>query len=99
MFEPNEHKENYDIRKPNDKNFLFENGDEKYIDVGGISVSFETIDEKVEYFSKEGFSDVSYAYACGAGNIYFMLLRKFVSIQEYKDSTKKDEYQPFCLKR
>ena len=31
LFEPNEHREDYHIRKPNDENFLFEIGDQKKI--------------------------------------------------------------------
>ena len=34
VFKPNEHTEDYHIRKPNDENFLFEIEDKKYIYVG-----------------------------------------------------------------
>ena len=34
LFKPNEHREDYHIRQPNDENFLFEIGDEKLIYVG-----------------------------------------------------------------
>ena len=34
LFKPNEHKEDYHIRKPSDGNFLVEIGDKKYIYVG-----------------------------------------------------------------
>ena len=44
LFKPIEHTEVFHIRKPNNKNFLFEDEDEKYIYVGEDLVSFETID-------------------------------------------------------
>ena len=34
LFKPNEHKEDYHIRKPNEGNLLFELGDKQYIYVG-----------------------------------------------------------------
>ena len=34
LFRPNEHSEEYHIRKPNDENFLFEIEDKKYFHVG-----------------------------------------------------------------
>ena len=34
VFKPNEHTEDYHMRKPNDENFLFEIEDKKYIQVG-----------------------------------------------------------------
>ena len=34
LFRPNEHTEDYHIRKPNIENFLFKIGDKKYIHVG-----------------------------------------------------------------
>ena len=34
LFRPNKHTEDYHIRKPNDKNFLFKIEDKKYIHVG-----------------------------------------------------------------
>ena len=34
LFRPNEHTEDYHIRKPNDKNFLLKIEDKKYIQVG-----------------------------------------------------------------
>ena len=43
LFRPNEHTEDYHIRKPNDKNFLFKIEDKKYIHVGGKLFSFEKI--------------------------------------------------------
>ena len=38
LFKPNENTEDYHIRKPNDKNSLFETEDKKYIYVGEIFV-------------------------------------------------------------
>ena len=48
LFRPNEHTEDYHIRKPNNENFLLEIGDKIYIHVGEKLFSFETNDEIVE---------------------------------------------------
>ena len=55
--------------------------------------SFETNDEIVDYFSEHGFNDVKYTYAYGKENIYFILHQKYIPIQEYENSTMKNEYQ------
>ena len=70
-------------------NFLFEIADKKY--VGEKLFSFETNDEIVEYFSEHGNNDVKYSFACGKENIYFMLHQKHIPIQEYENSTMKNE--------
>ena len=44
VFKPNEHTEDYHIRKTIDENFLFEIGDKKYIYVGEKVLTFETKD-------------------------------------------------------
>ena len=79
-------------------NFLFEIGDKKYVHVGESVFSFETDDEIVDYFSEHGFNDVKYTYAYGKENIYFMLHQKYILIQEYENSTMKNEYQYFYKK-
>ena len=76
-----------------DGNFLFEIENRKYVHVGKNLFSFETNDEIVDYFSEHGFNDVKFTYAYGKENIYFMLHQKFISIQEYENSTAKNEYQ------
>ena len=76
-----------------DGNFLFEIGDKKYIHVGEKLFSFETNDQIVDYFSEHGFNDVKYTYAHGKENIYFMLHQKYIPLQEYENSTVKNEYQ------
>ena len=53
LLKQNEHTEIYHIRKPNDKNFLFQTENKKYNYVGEILVSFETSDKIVKFFSKE----------------------------------------------
>ena len=58
LFKPNDYTEDYHIRKPNDKIFLFETENKKYFYVGKRLVSFETRDEIVEFFSNKGFSDI-----------------------------------------
>ena len=50
LFKPNEHTEEYHIRKPNDKFFPFEIEGKKYFYVEEIFVSFETSDKIVECF-------------------------------------------------
>ena len=52
LFRPNEHTEDYHIRKPNDENFLFKIEDKKYIHVVETLFSFETRDENVKYSSE-----------------------------------------------
>ena len=85
-------------------NFLFEIEDKKYIHVGKELFSFETNDEIVDYFSEHGNNDVKYSFAYGKENIYFMLEQKHIPIQEYQNSTIKNEYQylykkDYALKR
>ena len=76
-----------------DGNFLFEIGDKKYIHVGEKLFSFETNDEIVDYFTENGNNDIKYSYAYGKENIYFMAHQKYITIQEYENSTMKNEYQ------
>ena len=83
VFGPNENNK--------DGNFLFEIENKKYIHVGEKLFSFETNDEIVEFFSEHGFNDVKYTYAYGKENIYFMLHQKHIPIQEYENSTMKNE--------
>ena len=85
LFKPNEHTEDFHIRKSNNKNFLFENEDEKYNYVGENLVSFETIDQTVNFFSELGFNKIVYLY--GEESIYFMLYQKYIPIQEYETLT------------
>ena len=42
LFKPNEHTGDYNIRKPNDENFLFKIEDKKLIHVGEKIITFET---------------------------------------------------------
>ena len=92
LFRPNEHTEDYHIRKPNNANFLFKIEDKKYIHVGENFFSFETDDEIVKYSSEHGHNDNNYSFARGKENIYFMLEQKHIPIQEYEKSTVKNEY-------
>ena len=61
--------------------------------MGEKVITFETNDIIVKYCSKLGFSDIKYPYAYDEENIYFMLHRKYIPIQEYENSTEKDEYK------
>ena len=78
-----------------DGNFLFKIEDKKYIHVGEKLFSFETNDEIVEYSLEHGFNDMKFPFAHGKENIYFMLHQKYIPLQEYENSTVKNEYQ--CL--
>ena len=93
LLRPNKHTEDYHIRKPNDKNFLFKTEDKKYIHVGEKLFSFETNGEIEKYSSEHGFNYVKFPFARGKENIYFMLHQKYIPIQEYENSTIKNEYQ------
>ena len=61
--------------------------------MGENLVSFETNDKIGEYFSKEGLNGIKNSYACSKDNIYFLLHRKYITTQELKKSTEKDEYE------
>ena len=74
-------------------NFLFEIEDKKYIHVGEELFSFETNDEIEKLFSEHGNNDIKYSFAYGKENIYFLAHQKFILIQEYQNSTMKNEYQ------
>ena len=76
-----------------DGNFLFQIGDKKYVHVGENLFSFETIDEIETYFSEHGNNDVKYSFAYSKENIYFMARQKYTPIQQYENSTMKNEYQ------
>ena len=93
LLRPNEHSENYHIRKPNDGNFLFENEDKKYIYVGVKLFKFETNDEIVKFSLEHGFNDVKFPFAHGKENIYFMLHQKYIPLQQFENLIVKNEYQ------
>ena len=76
-----------------DGKFLFEIENKKYIHVGEKLFSFETNDEIEKHFSEHGFNDVKFPFAHGKENIYFMLHQKYIRLQEYENSTVKNDYQ------
>ena len=82
-----------------DGSFLFEIEDKKYVHVGEKIFRFETNDEITDYFSEHGYNDVKYSFARGKENIYFMAHQKYIPIQEYVNSTGKNEYRYFYKKR
>ena len=55
--------------------------------------SFETDEENVKYSSEHGFNDNNFPFAYGEENIHFMLHQKYIPLQEYENSTVKNEYQ------
>ena len=89
LFKPIEHTEDYYNRGPIDKKFLFEIDDKKYNYVGKKVKKFQTDDQIVKYFSEIGYNDAKFALSYSVENIYFMLHRKYIPIQEYKTSTEK----------
>ena len=93
LFSSNEHTEDYHIRNTNDENFLFKIEDKKYIHVGATLFSFETNNEIVNYSSEHGSNDVKFPFAHGKENIYYMLHQKYISLQDFENSTVKSEYQ------
>ena len=76
-----------------DGHLLFEIEKRKYVHVGENIFIFETNDEIDGYAVEHGFSDVKYPFAHGKENIYFMLHQKYIPLQEYENSTMKNEYQ------
>ena len=91
LFRPNEGVKDYHIRKPNDANFLSKIEDKRYIHVGKNIFTFETNDEMVNHSSELCFNDNKYPFASGEENICFMLHQKYIPIQEYVNSTVKNE--------
>ena len=80
------------LRPNNNENFLFKIGDKEYNHVGEKLFIFETKDEIVKYSSEHGFNDVKFPFAHGKENIYFMLHQKYILLQEFENSTVKNEY-------
>ena len=81
------------LRPKKDEIFFFKIEDKNFILVGEILFSFETSDKIEEYFSERGSKDVKFPFAHGKENIYFMLHQKHIPLQEYENSTVKNEYQ------
>ena len=63
------------------------------IHVGEKIFSFETNDDFLKYSSEHGFNDVKFPFAHGKENIYFMLHQKHITLQDYENSTVRNEYQ------
>ena len=98
LLKPNEHTKKYHIRNPNEEVFVIEFEDKNYFYVGENSVCFETSDEILENFSKEGFNDIKFPYAYSKENIYFIRHRKYITIEEYKTAIQKNEYECLFIK-
>ena len=96
--EPNEQKEDYYIRKPNDEILLFQVKENEFVYVGEKVISFRTDNKVVNYSSNLGFNDIKYIFAYSEKNIYNMLHQKVIPIQEYENSTQKDEYKHLYIK-
>ena len=75
-----------------DKSFLFEIKDNKYIHVGENVFSFETNNKIEKYFSEIGNNDIKYTLAYCKENIYFMGHQRYIPIEEYKISKIENEY-------
>ena len=82
-----------DLFRPNNNEiFLFKTADEKNNHVGEKLFSFDTNDQIVKYSSEHGFNDSKFPFVHGNENIYFMLHQKYIPLQEYENSTMKNEY-------
>ena len=53
----------------------------------------ETNDTILNFSSELGSNDLKFPYAYLGENIYFMLHRKYVLVQDFKNSTGKDKHQ------
>ena len=91
LFKPNEHTEDYHLRKPNDENFLFEIENKNYICIGDKVVSSDTNYEILSYSSKLGFNDNNFSFAYSDKNVHLMLHQKYNTIQDYESLTENDE--------
>ena len=69
LFKQNKHTEDSYNRGPNDRNFLFEIEDRKYVYVGENLVSSETNDKIVKYSSEVGFNDSKFPFAYSEENL------------------------------
>ena len=65
----------------------------KFFYPGKKVITFKTNDTKAKYSSDLGFNVIKFPYANDEGNIHFMLLQKYIFIQEYESSTEVNEYQ------
>ena len=84
VFEPDKHNK--------DGNFLFIVEDKKFIHVGKDVISFEINDEYVDYIVEYGNNDIKYPVVCGDENLYFILHRKYIPVQEYTNSSIENMY-------
>ena len=89
MSKPDEHLEDYHLRKPNDENFRFEVGDKKYIYKAEKLISFATNDIIVKYNSEHGFNVIKFHYAYGEENLCILLHQKYIPIRDFENSSKK----------
>ena len=92
LFRPNKHLERYYITKPIHENFLFKISDKKYLHVGESVFIFTTNSNIIKYGFEYGFNDVTFPYAYDQTKIYYMLHQKYESLEKYKKSTIKNEY-------
>ena len=93
LFRPFGLDEGTHARREANENFLFKIEDEKYIHVGDIVYSFETIDDIDEYFSETGHKDVKYPFGLSNKNIYLMLDQKYFTTEEFENSEIYNEYE------
>ena len=55
-------------------------------------ISYETKDEYVDYILEYGNNDIKYPTVLGEENIYFILHRKYIPVQEYMNSSVENMY-------
>ena len=82
VFTPNEHKEVYHNRKPNDEKLLYQLKDKYYVFVGEKVISFEINEKIVSFSSEHGFNNIKFAFPPGEKNIYLMHRRKYIPIEK-----------------
>ena len=98
LFRPNEHTEDYHIRKPNIENFLFKIGDKKYIHVEEKLFSFETDDEIVKYSSEHRFNDVKFPFAHGRETFTSCYIKNIFLFKNMKIQQQKTNIN-ICIKK
>ena len=92
LFRPNKHLERYHIGNPKHENFLLKIDKNKYLHVGDDIFTFSSTSNIVNYGFEYGYNDIKYPFAYDEDNIYYMIEQKYESLEKYKKSTIKNEY-------
>ena len=84
VFKPNEHREDYQIRKPKNERFSFQFEDNEYVHKGDKLFSFQTTEKTMKYSSNLRFNEIKFPFAYGDENIYFTLHPKKLLFKNIK---------------